>query len=244
MRRITIALALIAVGLGGASAAEGDVTVVGGLDFGFKKLHLDNGTNGNVFNPSFTTINPTVALGYKSFYSVLSYDRSIGSDAQTGEIGTTTATVTTYSRRDSSATLGYRLNGSFNVFLGYTDGVNEFRQSTAALVLVVTDVKYSEKGPFAGASYTAAFRDKGTLGLSIAYAKLDSEFKTVRHPDSVTSDVTGDNKGLSYGLTWSGTMTGSLGYRLGVKETRYEMKEPGQIKERYTSFFIGMTNYF
>ena len=249
MRRIALALMLVVAGLTGARAADSDMTVVGGLDYGFKRLRLDTGANGNVFNSSFTTINPTLALGYKSFYSILSYERSISSDARTTDSlippgPTATSTTTTYSRRDETATLGYRVTPWFNVFAGYTNGVNEFTQTSAVVVLIVTDITYSEKGPFAGVSFNTAIGNKGSLGLSVAYAKLDSELKSVTHPNLQSSSVTGDNKGLSYGLTWSGTLTGSLGYRLGIKETQYDMEQPARVKERYTSFFIGISNYF
>ena len=43
---------------------------------------------------------------------------------------------------------------------------------------------------------------------------------------------------------WSGPLTGSLSYRVGLKETRYEMKDPITIKERYTDLFAGILNYF
>lgn len=248
MRQIVFALMLI-VGSVGAHAADSDTTVVGGLDFGFKRLRLDTGNNGNVFTPSFTTINPNVAIGYRSVYAILSYDKSISSDARDSEAvippgPTATATTLDYSRRDASATLGYRITPSFSAFLGYTNGVNEFTQTAAVLVLIVTDITYSEKGPFAGLSYTKSFGDRGSLGLSLGYAKLDSELTTVTHPTGATTKVDGDNKGVSYALTWSGTLTGSLGYRLGFKGTQYDMEEPSRVKERYTSFFVGITNYF
>ncbi len=247
MRRTTLALMLIATGLGTTHAADNELTVVGGLDFGFKKLHLDTGASGNVFNPSFTTIIPNIALGYQSLYAILSYDKSLGADHRTTDSvvgGNPTSTTTDFSRTDSTATLGYRLGNSFSVFGGYTKGVNEFSQTSAVAILIVTDITYTETGPFVGASYTNNFGNKGSLGLSLAYAKLDSELKTVTHPNLGRSDTKGDNTGLSYGLTWSGTLNGSLGYRIGVKGIQYKMDEPVKITERYTNFFMGITNYF
>ena len=104
------------------------MTVVGGLDFGFKKLRLDTGSGAGVFNPSFVTINPNIVLGYSSFYASLSYDKSVSADPEIGQLaGSTIATVTDYSRTDSTFTLGYRLNQSFNLFAGYTEGANKFK---------------------------------------------------------------------------------------------------------------------
>jgi hypothetical protein len=243
MHRQIIALALVVVSVGTARADSDDLTVVGGMDFGFKKLHLDTGSGAGVFNPSFVTINPNLTLAYKSFYASLSYDKSISAEQETGATSGT-ATVTNYSRKDSTFTLGYRLNSSFNLFAGYTEGVNRFVATTAAVVLIVTDTTYTEKGPFAGASYTKAFGDKGNLGLSIAYGRLNGDLKIDVQPGSGSARFTGDTKGLSYGLSWSGPLTGSLSYRVALKETRYEMKDPITIKERYTSLFVGILNYF
>src|SRR5712692_7609382 len=114
MRRLTLTLLLIAVGLGTAHGAESDVTVVSGLDFGFKDMRLDFTSATNKFNPSFVTINPNIGLGYKSLYASLSYDKSIRADPDTGLIGST-GFVTDYSRTDSTFTLGYRLNQSFSL---------------------------------------------------------------------------------------------------------------------------------
>jgi hypothetical protein len=246
MRWIALASILIATSLGTVRAADSETTVVGALDFGFKTLHLDTGSAGNVLNPSYASINPSVALGYQSFYASLSYDRSLGADPSTGQTmvsGTPTATLVNFSRTDSTFTLGYRL-GDFSLFAGYTKGANHFTQTTSFIVQFATDIDYTETGPFAGFAYTKTFRDKSSLGFSVGYAKLDGELRTFTRPTNTLSEVKGDNTGLSYGLTWSGSLTGSLGYRVGVKATRYEMKDPGNITERYTNIFVGITNYF
>lgn len=243
MRRTILALTLVA-GLNTAWAAD-DLAVVGQVDFGFKSLDLDTGTTANVLSASYVSINPSVAFGYRSFYSSLSYERSLSADPSAGQnTAGTTATTTDFSRSDSTFTLGYRLNDAFSLFAGYTKGANHFTQTTAAVVLVVSEIDYTESGPFAGLAYTASFKDKGNLGLSVGYADLDGELRTHTRPTNTVTDVTGDTTGLSYALTWSGPLSGSLGYRLGAKYTRYEMEEPSKIVERYRNFFFGLTNYF
>src|SRR5712692_3002426 len=243
MRRLILTLLLIAAGLGTAHGAESDVTVVGGLDFGFKKLRLDTGSGAGVFNPSFVTINPNIVLGYSSFYASLSYDKSVSADPEIGQLaGSTIATVTDYSRTDSTFTLGYRLNQSFNLFAGHTEGANKFNTTVFGGGLIAID--YTEKGPFAGVAYTKTFGDKGSLGMSIGYAKLDGDLKVDIPPNVEFFRAKGDTTGLSYGLTWSGPLTGSLSYRVGVKAIRYEMKDPVDLTERYTNFFFGIMNYF
>jgi hypothetical protein len=242
MRRLQLTLVLIVSSLGMAHAAESNVAVVGGLDFGFKKLRLDTGSGGNVFNPSFVTINPSIVLGYRSFYASLSYDKSVSADPDIGQgAGGTVVSVTDYSRTDSTFTLGYRLNQSFSLFAGYTEGANKFVTAVVGGGFIVTD--YTEKGPFAGVAYTKTFGDKGSLGMSIGYAKLDGDLKTDISTVGVFPNK-GDTTGLSYGLSWSGPLTGSLSYRVGLKATQYEMKDPIDLTERYINFFFGIVNYF
>jgi hypothetical protein len=247
MRRITFALLLIAFGLSAANAADSDdVTVVGGLDFGFKKLRLDfDGTDG-AFSPSFVTINPNLGLSYDSFYASLSYDTSISAESTSGTDPIFGAgTKTDYSRTDSTFTLGYRLNQWFSLFAGYTYGVSKANVSGAFLVSTVRDIEFKEVGPFAGAAFSMTFGNIGTLGLSVGYAKLNGELSRVDHPSrSVDFQVEGDTEGFSYGLAWSGPLTGSLGYRVGLKSTRYETQDLRNLTERYTSLFLGISNYF
>lgn len=246
MRSTALILVLVATGLTTAHAAEHDAIVVGGFDFGFKTMHLDPRNGGNVLDTSYVSVNPSVAWAYKSFYTALSYDRSVSADPSPGQTGTTTPTATLmdFSRTESTFTLGYRVNDAFNVFAGYTQGANHFTQTAAAVVLAVSAIDYSETGPFAGVALNMNFRDKGNLGLSVGYAKLDADLKIFTRPGGTAAEVTGDSTGLSYTLTWSGTLTGSLGYRVGAKVTRYDMEDPGDVSERYASFFVGITNYF
>lgn len=250
MRRITLVLVLVATGMGAAHAAESGVTVVGGMDFGFKQLSLDTGGGGDTFSPFYVTINPNIVLGYKSFYAGLSYDKSISADPETGQAPSSigpvpTATILDFARTDSTFTFGYRLNRSLSLFTGYTKGANEFTETRFDVTLIVTDIEYTTTGPFAGVAYSKTFGDSGTLGLSIGYAKLDGKLKFTVQPGAASSgDVKGDATGISYGLTWSGPLTESLGYRIGVKGIRYEMEDPADITERYTNIFIGIVNYF
>lgn len=246
MRQVRLLLILIVAGLGSAHAADNELTVVGGVDFGFKRLHLDLDRTRTTFSPSFVTINPNVVLGYGSFYGSVSYDKSVSADPGIGaqfSAGSPTATMLDYSRTDSTFTLGYRLLQSLSVFAGHTKGDNHFTETSFGNTLIVTDISYKEAGPFAGFAYNHAFGN-GTLGLSVGYAKLDGDLRIVSNPGGATTTVSGDTTGLSYGLTWSGPLTGSLGYRVGLKATEYNMKEKGEINERYKSIFIGISNYF
>lgn len=246
MRKTLLASVLV---VAAGSAHADDITVVGGFDFGFKKLRLDTGGGSSVLNTNFDTINPSIALGYKSLYAILSYDTSISAERGILDAGSSGADTLDFSRTDSTVTLGYRITDWLSAFAGYTRVTDHFVETTLVTItppdkLVIDTIDYTETGPFAGVAYTKRF-DKGNLGLSLGYAKLNGTLKFAEHPSSgFSGEVKGDTVGISYGLTWSGTLTGSLGYRVGIKGTRYEMKEPSTITERYTNFFIGITNYF
>lgn len=247
MRQTWFALLLIATTLGRAHAADNDFIVVGGMDFGFKELRLDTRTVSDNLESSFLTINPNIALGYESFYASLSYDRSVSADPRYSENAAGTGGfITEFSRTDTTFTLGYRVSPSFSLFAGYTEGVNTFTVTGAALSLFVRKIEYTESGPFAGIAYSNTFGDKGALGISVGYADLDGELSVRDYGpgSSVDAKVKGDTTGLSYTLAWTGSLTGSLGYRVGAKLTEYEMDEPAKINERYTSFFLGIMNYF
>ena len=259
MRRITLALVLVASSFG-AAAADGEMTVVGGFDFGFKKLRLDFDRADNAFTPSFVTINPNIGWSYDSFYASLSYDKSISAESTSGVDPTFgLGTKTDYSRADSTFTLGYRINPSFSLFAGYTHGVSKFNVTGTRLIVTdpntnppevelftnVTDIEFKETGPFAGAAFNVTFSNQSTLGLSIGYAKLDGELSRRSQPSAATDfEVNGDTEGFSYGLTLSGPMTGSLGYRLGLKSTRYETDDLNGLTESYSSIYLGVMNFF
>lgn len=199
MSRKMIALLMAVLGASVAHADDGEMTVVGGIDLGFKKLMLDTGA-GDKFSPSFMTVNPNIVLGYKSVYAGLSYDSTVHAEHgmerdQSSGLGYTFD----YDRSDTTFTLGYRLNQSFALFTGYTEGKNTFFLELPAVVLNGKKIDYKESGPFAGISYSATFGSKGTLGLSVGYAKLNGELTTVVFPSGVTGSVTGDATGYSYG---------------------------------------------
>ncbi len=244
MRRaiLGISLAMIAAA---TQAAENNLTIVGGIDFGFKKLRLDIEGRNSGFEPSYITINPTLGLSYDAFYATASYDTAITtSSAYDDAGGGATATTLDFSRTDTMFTFGYRLSPSFSLFAGHTRGVNKFTETAAVGTLFVTHTEFSEVGPFAGFAYNMPVGRRNNLSFSVGYAKLDAELNSVSRPTGGTFRAEGDNTGLSYTLTLSGPLVGSLSYRAGVKLTRYETEEPMNVTERYTSIFLGIVNYF
>jgi hypothetical protein len=258
MRRIVLVLLLCANGV--AHAADDEATIVGGIDFGFKKLRLDFDRADNAFTPSFVTINPNLGLSYGAFYASLSYDKSISAETTSGvDSALGLATATDYSRADTAFTLGYRIGPSFSLFLGYTQGVSKMNVKGSRFVVTdpttnppeieiflnVQDIEFKETGPFAGAAFNTTFANQHTLGLSLGYAVLEGRLSRHSQPAApLDFEVEGDTKGFSYGLMLSGPLTGSLGYRLALKSTRYETDDLNGLTESYNSFYIGVMNFF
>jgi hypothetical protein len=240
---------------------ESDFTVVAGIDIAFKQLNLNVGADGSGMSTPFTTVNPNLVLAYKRVYASLAYDSTINSTGNlTLEQGA--PQVMQLSRNDLLLTFGVRLTRTISLFTGWLDGVDNVliqgsrRDWDPGLGVYVynyfvQEIKYSESGPFGGFSLSFPAGNKGTLGLSVAYASMNGQIEEYRNITNMgdryeKNDV--DVTGLSYGLTWTGPLTGSLAYRAGVKATRYTGEQAGgnsqDIIERYTSFFLGISNYF
>jgi len=253
-----LAVALAFAGVGSAHAAGDDTLVVGSLDFAFKSLELTPGRDATLSTPMIS-INPGLAVAYGAAYVSVGYDTTIYSEGRTHLQGDAAlpATITMF-RSDIVATLGYRFLDSFSLFAGWLHGetgahTNGFRMQGGTPSFFVQDVSYVEQGPFAGMSFSHAFGNKGSIAASVAYAKLNGELSiTSRYatatPATQSQVDDADVKGLSYSLIWTGTLTGSLGYRVGAKYTRYNgdniADTEGGISEKYTSYFVGFSNYF
>src|SRR3982074_1527737 len=147
MRQSILALILVATGLPTAHADESDLTVIGGVDFGFKRLKLDVNGARSSFGPSYVSVNPTIVLSYKSFYAGVTYDKALsagsGSDEVQGATGPVASTLD-FSRADSTLTAGCRLNPSLSVFVGFTNGTSTFTQTTFDTTITVTRTTYTE----------------------------------------------------------------------------------------------------
>jgi hypothetical protein len=253
-------LAIVMATAGIANAAESDTTVVGGFDFGFKQLELtvgpdSGGGGGDTFDPFFVSLNPYVTIATGRFYTSLGYDKAISLDPKARSQtrgGVSRASTLTFSRSDATLTFGYRVGESISLFAGWVRGENSGVSTAEASGggIDVTDINYTETGPFAGIAYTHGFGDKGSLGFTLAYAKLDGELSTTRdYTGGVEKqNSSGDTTGYSASLTWTGSLTGSLAYRVGLKALSYKMPEsstnPQEITEQYNNFFFGIMNYF
>lgn len=234
-----------------SNAEENKLVVVGGVDFAFKSLSLDVGSGQKLTVP-LSTVRPNLALSYGDFYSSLSYDGAVAPGTMTMVVSGLPA-VLDMSRSDFSLTVGYRLADSINIFGGWLNGdihavQSGYRNSGSGDEWYVQNIRYGTQGPFLGASWSRAIGKRSSLGFSAAYAKLAGtlvENINFSGGTSNSSSSSFDVAGLSYGITVSGELTGSLGYRVGIKNTRYEGGSAGnEGGEEYTSFFFGVSNYF
>lgn len=256
---LTAILLVTCIAAANVSAEEKKLVIVGGVDFAFKSLSLDVGSK---MTTPLTTVNPNMVLSYGNLYASLGYDGAVGSgnvvNIEDGLPG-----MLSMSRSDIHLTVGYRLIDSVSVFGGWLNGNidavqsgyrNDGSSGSGIVAWYVGEIQYGTQGPFLGASYSMALGQRSSLSFSTAYAKLagtTNSVETFAPPSSVGTTSNSDSfdvAGLSYGITLSGELTGSLGYRVGIKNTRYigspTLNTPGGIVEEYTSFFFGISNYF
>jgi hypothetical protein len=243
------------------SAEDWNLTVAPSLDFAFKRSSYEfSGSASGAFEaePAYTSLIPSIAIGYGPIYGVLSYDTQMGL-WQSTESGGGTFQTNTYDRSEASLTLGYRVLRTVNVFVGYVSGNSNQTQVIYSGSPVTPDpisYKFHEEGAYLGISYGHQFGDKGTLSMSAAYGKMDGRLEL----DSTGLVATFDSSapGFSASLGWSGPLTGSMVYRVGLKYTQYNfdistatvgpivvpLTNPIEIKESIMSFSMGIANYF
>lgn len=261
MRRSVLFLLIPLLSLTGPTqAADSEVTVVGALDFAFKDLSIQPG-QGSDLKTSLVTISPGLTWAYRRFYVSASFDKSIDATSVTQIEGSGGFTYPfpsslTMARSDTTATLGFRATGYLNFFAGWLKGDTSAHivgyRSGGTPLFFVQDISYVEHGPFAGFALSHAFGDKGSLSFATAYASLAADFsETVIYGDGTTaprySPASTSSKGLSYSLVWTGPLTGSINYRLGAKLTEYygeDIPGSGSIDEKYTVYYMGISNYF
>ena len=239
-----------------ASAYAEDVQVIGSVDVNFKNLTFNPG--GTTTTTPLTTINPNLILAYKRWYGSISYDGALA-DGTISMRDNNYAQTLSISRSDVILTGGYRVGGNLSVFGGYIGGNIKAlqtgpRDNAGSVYWTVSDISYSETGPFLGSAYTIPVGKKSSLNFSVAYANMQGSLRMnttstimtgTGSPTYTASSETFGVSGLSYGITLTGEMNQTMSYRAGVKATSYKgSSSSSDIVEEYTSFFFGVTNYF
>ena len=244
-----------------AEADEGSFTVVPAIDLAFKNSRFSFPTNGPdmVFKASYTTLVPSLTIGYGSFYGVANYDFTVTESEEfvTGSASNPSFNTIDYSRKDASLTLGYRLHPSVSLFAGYTQG-------RGTMLVFGYDPSgpfgatriYNANGFYAGVGLGYAITEKGSVSLSAAYGSLNGLLSGAN--ESSSAEIESKAPGYSVNLAWNHAATATTSYRVGIKYTAYtfegkELRENGIVTpiprafdyyDRITTFYIGIVESF
>lgn len=138
---------------------------------------------------------------------------------------------TDLSRTDFTANIGYNINDSFLLSLGYKIGQTEIsgprRRITLSpqneikdTYLSFEETQFYTRGPTFGMAYGKRFGGN-ILGFNLSYAKL----KTTYYGSNVQDVIPGDTEGLTIGVSWTGQINNRLNYRLSLDGFEYKMKD-------------------
>ncbi len=172
-----------------------------GAQTGFGRFDYEKKLDGIL---SYQVAQLSFGVSHKQIYSTLAYSRNFQdiSISEEEDIGSA-------NRYDIDFTLGYRFTKSWSVFTGYKSNKTELSLESRdadflddfelddldsdeldldELVQVSREDYYKQDGFFLGLGYTTVF-NKNVFGLSLAYARLDTENQFV---DDSFSDDDGD----------------------------------------------------
>ncbi len=165
------------------------------------------------------------------------------------------------SRQDLDITLGYQLNRTFSLFVGYKSGETELHKKSRLDGVGSSNESYKQEGLFAGFGMGVAFENAGKLDFSVAYADLDASNRFTadgdgadpgedKEFDDIEGRTSGDSNGFSVNLGWSIPLRGNLLFRTKVKYNRYQqdIRFEGQqfnnITEDSTMLLVGVVGVF
>jgi len=241
-----------------AGADNQGLSVSASLDLAFKQSRLDITVNGIPFNapkPRYTSVVPSLAIGYWRIYGVITADRPL-SEAHNVESGDSNANANYaeyfYKREETTATLGFRVTSFLNVFAGYINGhtdetSTQYNYNGATWEPVPNNIQFNEDGLFAGLSLSHAFGNKGTLAFSAAYGVMDGELISKSGNSAGTTKVD-EATGYSSSLMWTGELGESTYYRIGIRHANYHFKFQSQaaltLDEPVTGLVLGVSKFF
>lgn len=247
---------LIFINSANVNANADSVDVVGGLSMGYTVVEFPAKLDSEPTYPSYLL---SGSASYDQFYVSYAYtgsltDATISEEEDIGEA----------SRSDQDLSIGYHLNKSVSLFMGYKNSEThvDFRLRDSD---TVRDERYQQNGFFAGLSYGYTFKNRSRLNLSLAYVdlKTDNRFLSDIEDDEEESEdesdilefddlegrVSGDAEGYSAGISWIMPLSQSLAFNAAYKVNDY--KETIKFEgERYTAdstvtlFTIGLLKVF
>lgn len=254
MRITMIAVSVLLTGIT-ATPAVAELQLIPRVQYSRKDVSFSSGTK--QFRPRFQSLDLAMTAAYGRFYTTVNYDDSIGNqiifDRSLNGSGVPEDQVISFNRVDWGINAGYALWRGFTLFGGYRYGGNDGVLFSNALSITgdpsaTGDINFSmlleTRGPFLGTAYGIRFRDKGTLGMSLAYADMRSKI-TLKNANA-RQFITADSRGFSYGLTWSGPFSGDINYAVGLKFNRYKFLGQSEFAffDVHRIMFIGLNKTF
>ena len=230
------------------SHAESGIDVVGKMAIGEKTMDLK--IRDRSFSPSFTSLKLSVTGVKGAFFTTLDHEVSIKDAIESDSKG-----LIFYSRKDSNLTFGYALSDHLNTFIGYRTGETEafYTANNSAF-------GNSSEGPFIGVSSSYYLKDTGSIGVSLAIAKLTGKVSLTepyvdttafKVGDSPPADINGSALGYSFGISWSSQTSDNMLYSLSAKIQRFEFDDEVvyggldlSYEENYNTIAFAITKYF
>ena len=204
--------------------------------------------SGAVFQADISTVIVGTTVSKGNFFSSLNVEQSWKDD-----VTPFLDSLLFIDRIDYALTAGYAIGRGLSVFTGYKYGETGI-VGIAAFGGSTLDLLFIEEGPFVGFSYSRPVSDKGTLGLSLAYADMDAETKNQIHavgfPGTGPASATGDADGLSVGLKWSYEVAETTLLNVGYKINQYDAEGVNvvgytySLDSDYKFITLGLSHYF
>lgn len=240
-------------------AGEATVHKFAGLEMGYGTFSFDEKLDHKIV---FPVANLTAGLAYRRFNFIVNFSGSI-SDAGVSEEEMTGSA----SRKDNDVTFGYQLNKVVSVFAGLKEGETRLLLiNRLDTVLGGGQESYEQSGVFVGTNLNWSVEGAGKLGITLAYAALQSDNLFLEDGDEVTAGETleiddidgpnnGNSSGYSFSLSWSMPMKGNLIFRSRLKLNRYQQDIDylhsdnqtyhfNNVAESSTMLFVGVTSIF
>ena len=212
------------VSIATANAQDG-IDWVGGVAVGYTGLDFNAKLDSD---PLFPAVVLTGSASFSDFYLTLSYADTLGKVTISEE-----EDIGDGNRTDLDLTFGYRLNPSWNIYIGYKDSETDIdyllRDST-----LVRNESYKRDGLIVGATYIINMNNMGNLSLNLGYVDLstdnnfiadtedDDDDEPPEEFDDLTGRQSGDATGISYGLSWLIPVTESLLFNTTFKINEYD----------------------
>jgi len=256
---LILSLFILANGIAIAIAAEDTgLTVVPGIDFGFKHSTQYIVMNGSPLpytnNPNYITLIPSLSISYGKLYGAISLDTPITESHTTYNSQSPQSFYSdrAYLRQETLLTLGYRLIPALSIFTGYMNGETKVRQVDYNYDVPSTtwkpdprEINFTGTGYFAGLSTNYNFEGKGTIALSAAYANLQGSQTSISGLQGETTVKSQNASGYSTSLSWSGPMSESVFYQIGYRYAKYTYNFSNlTIEEPVRGWTFGLRKYF